>query len=432
MTRTPPFLAALGLVDDGQPLDERTLRRAYAVRLKQIDIDTEPQRFQDLRDAFEAALRWSARRERARQADADADADAEPEAEAGTNADDEPAAGATAPSSEAEDPAVEPWQPPAAPAAPPQEAIGAEAFERFRRQVATVFGTEDAAHQALQHALRDERLASIDARAFFEWCIARLLADGWQPGHQHLLDPAIEVFGWNSDHARLANFGQVGVRLAAAIHDRAVGHGFTPAQKASIGPLLDRLRAAEPPQAESLADDVAALQFLVQRVPNWLRIVAPVDPVNERFKLWSERPPAAPAPAPAPAPARAPIGKQPRFMNAKTGPGILAAVISAIVLMLGHASHLTSGPDAAPSAQGSPLQYTSEQDLQQRQQQAEALLATIHHPGAAPARATPASATLPADPYTDLSRPINFDQPAWAPEWAKNPDAHGGAAPPPR
>ncbi len=387
----PPFLAELGIDDDGQPLDERALRRAYARRLKQIDIDTEPQRFQALREALEAALRWSAQRERAQPATAET-----PARDAVATARDE------------------------APAARAPEAVAAAAFADLRAQV---FDSEAAAHAAVQRALRDERLVSIDARTFFEWSVAHLLAEGWRPGHQHLLDPAIEAFGWNSDHARLANFGQVGALLTAAVRDRSVAQGFTEAQRAAIGPLLERIRAALPPDPATLADEVAALQFLVQRVPNWLRIVSPVDPVNARFKLWSERPAARPEP---PLPLVAP---PPRNLGGKplSGLSILGFALIAVVNLLSQAGHWSSPTADAPrppAAAAVPYDGASERELQQRQQQADALLAAIRHPAATPPPGKPSRASAPA-PYLPVPDATSLDQPWWAPPWAKDPGARG-------
>jgi len=393
MSSLPPFLAELGIVDDGQTLDERALRRAYARRLKQIDIEADPQGFQQLREALETALRWSAARERAREAQ------------------DAPEAMPAAPAEVVAEPVAT------------AESVGAQAFARFKEHVDAVFRDESAAHSAVQHALRDERLINIDARTFFEWSVARLLAEGWQPGHQHLLDPAIEAFGWNSDHGRLSNFGQVGALLTAAIRDRTVAQGFTPAQQAAIAPLLERLREARPPDPATLRDEVEALQFLVQRVPSWLRIVTPVDPVNARFKMWSERP-QAPAAAPV-------LQPQPRFVTRKpTSDVAIVAVVLTILLSLvaqlgGKARHM---PAATPQPRPVLVDADSTRDLQQRQRRAEEMLDAIRRSqGAAPAH-RPASQAARTDRQT--ATPVPFPAPGsgppdagqawWTPSWAKD------------
>ena len=389
------FLAELGLVDEGQPLDERALRRAYARRLKQIDIEVDPQAFQQLREALEIALRWSAARERAQ------------EAEAATAPGPAPAASPEADAA------------PDAPRVATPESIGAEAFARFKEHVDAVFRDESAAHSALAHALREERLINIDARTFFEWSVARLLAEGWRPGHEHLLDPAIEAFGWNSEHARLSNFGQVGALLAAAIHERGMTQAFTPAQRAAIAPLLERLRADAPPDPATLRDDVDALQFLVQRVPSWLRVVTPVAPVNARFKMWSERPESRLAPAPAQSIPKLP-GKKPTSDAAVVG-----IVLIIVVTLLSQLGDKTSrSPTPASQSQPVDVDAASTQDLQERQRQAEEMLAAIRQAPAASqasrAAHKPRQAASMA-PFQLPGRTATDAEPAWwQPPWARS------------
>ena len=56
MEQTPPFLLTLGLSADA---DAGTIRRAYARRLKGLDLVTQAVQFQELREAYEAALSWA-------------------------------------------------------------------------------------------------------------------------------------------------------------------------------------------------------------------------------------------------------------------------------------------------------------------------------------------------------------------------------------
>lgn len=397
----PPFFAELGIEDADSALDERTLRRAYARRLKLIDIEGEPLRFQDLREALEAALRWSAARDR--------DAESAPAAVDANEA-----------SHDAEP------TPPAAPAlaADAPEALADAVFATFQPQVAT-FLDRALAHDAVQHALADPRLVSIDARTFFEWRIARLLAEGWQAGHQHLLSPAIEAFGWDGDHARLANLGQVGALLAAAVRDIEVTQGFTEAQKVAIAPLLDRIRAAVPPDADTLADDIAALQFLVQRVPNWLRLVSPVEPVNQRFQMWRDRPAAPPATA---AP---PVGAQPRSTQKtpSSQPGMVAVVVAIILTVLSQIGRLTDHSSGGATRPQVVVPVAAEtRALEERQQRADALLEAIRHPALPRKPASPAAPFMAPDPFKRV--PSTLDQPWYAPDWAKDPGARGSTTPP--
>ena len=403
MSRLPPFFAELGIEDDAEPLDERTLRRAYARRLKRIDIEAEPQRFQDLREALEAALRWSAMRERAQQAGDDA---TPPEGET----DGTPVAG--------REPIA---KSPPSPGFVEPETVAEAVFATFQPQV-TTFLDRALAQDAVQHALADARLASIDARTFFEWRVARLLAEGWQRGHEHLLAPAVDLFGWDDDHARLANFGQVGALLAAAIRDMSVMQGFTEAQRVAIPPVLERLRAAAPPDAATLADEIAALQFLVQRVPNWLRIVTPVDPVNERFQRWRDRP----------APPPGSLEVQPQFVAGKpsSNAAIIAMVVLIVIILLGA---LGSAGDRASSSNAATPAVTQDaataRELEQRQRRADLLLESIRRAQAQPEppasqHPRPAAAPPWPDPFPQPPATSNLDQPWYAPDWAKDPAKH--------
>ncbi|HYP33129.1 MAG TPA: hypothetical protein VES00_14760 [Burkholderiaceae bacterium] len=429
-----PFLATLE-VDATQDPDERTLRRAYARKLKQIDIENEPERFQALREALEQGLRWIAWRDQQRIAAASRAPDpapaptAEPLPELAPRpapppqppaAPALPRGDAIDPVSPADGPRVRPLPdagqapqaPPAAPratrgTAPPLAApaapapapraaaarapepkppdaddVAAAVFARFQRRIGDGLKDDEAARALLLRFLGDPGLASIDARSAFEASVARLLAGNWKPGHQHLFDPAIEVFGWNSDHARLKHFGQVGVLLTAAIRERATVRAFSPAQLAALATLLERIRSDAPPDPGLLTQEVPQLQFLVERIPNWLRIVSPVGPVNQRFEMWSKLPPAAQRP-----PQAAP---QPQFMRKKGSAGMPAGIAMLVLAALGGLSHLGStgpGPSAPGVARPRPVTHArapspaDDADLARRQKEAESLLARIRQTG---------------------------------------------------
>ncbi|MFL6625633.1 MAG: hypothetical protein ACJ8G1_04225 [Vitreoscilla sp.] len=386
----PPFHAALAL-DPSTPPDERALRRAYARRLKQIDIEAEPERFQALREALDQGLRWVAWRDQQGPVQAPAPAPAHAP---------EPLP-ALAPrqaprlARPAETDVGEPPRPVDAPRARPEggtdDAPAAEArapgpddlaavvLARLKRRIEDGLADSEAARSVLLGFLGDPGLVSLDARAAFEAAIARLLASHWQPGHEHLLDPAIEVFGWNSDHARLKHFGQAGLLLTAAIRDRAIVHAFDPAQRAALATLLARLRSQAAPDPGLLADEVAQLQFLVERVSNWLRVVSPVGPVNERLEMWSRRPVPPPAPA----------GPQPRFTRRTPASACgVGGLVLAGVLLLAIGRELAVDPHAKASREarrpGGPSLPADEAALARRQKEADALLARIRLPEGAP------------------------------------------------
>ena len=389
MSDLPPFLAALEL-EPGTDPDERALRRAYARRLKQIDVEAEPARFQALREALDQGLRWVAWRDRQRLAQAPAPAPGpEPLPELATRAAPTLARPDAADAAPAPHPRDAPRArreadagatPPSATEAsqPDPDALAAAVFARFQRCIDDGLADAEATRTQLLRFLADPDLVSIDARVAFELAVAQLLGGAWRPGHEHLLDPAIEVFGWNSDHARLKHFGQLGMLLTAAIRDRGTVQAFGPAQRIALDTLLARIRSQVPPDPALLAEEVPQLQMLVERVPNWLRIVSPVAPVNQRFELWSQRPP---APPPAPA------GPVPRFVARKPasawGPGGLILAGLLILLTVGREMSIDhhERPLRTTRIQSGIATPADEADLARRQKAADAMLARLRQPG---------------------------------------------------
>ena len=396
-----PCLAALGF-SDTQGLDERTLRRAYARLLKQLDVETEPERFQALREALDQSLRWLSLRDRALEANTPA-----PPAEVDPTVD-PPVA--TPSATRGADPA--PMLAPPAPAAPPAEAIGAAVYADFHQAVTRVFRDAAGARDALERALADPRLINIDARTGFEGQVARLLAEGWRPGHDHMLDPAIEAFGWERDHTRLAHFGQVGALVDAAIRDRALVRQFTAEQATTLNRLILRIRDATPPDARTLQEEVQQLQYLVQRVPNWLRIVAPVDPVNARFEMWRQSPAGMQS---------ASAGTPPKFVRQKpasaTLPGILVMLVLVVLFVVARLGSRGSDEHfARPDPQSA---EAIDADLARRQQQAEALLSNIQTASPAPSPYTRQKGVrAPAVATPSPTSATGADKPWWAPDWA--------------
>ena len=382
----PPFLAALELEPATEP-DERALRRAYARRLKQIDVEAEPERFQALREALDQGIRWVAWREQQRLAQASAPAPAPaPEAEPLPELASRPAPTLARPAEPAVADAPAPRDAPrvvpdAGPrtvtlAAPSAEELAQAVLARLRRRVDDGLADAESTRSLLLRFLGDPDLASIDARASFELGIARLLADHWRPGHEHLLDPAVEVFGWNSDHARLKHFGQLGAMLTAAIRERATVQAFSPVQRIALDALLARIRGGAAPDPERLGEEVPRLQYLVEHAPNWLRIVSPVAPVNERFKMWSERP------EPEPLVSGPPLRPPGRRLRPAFTPG--AMVAAGVVVLLTIVSALNGGPGQQlrrVPGRAAMASTADEADLARRQKEADALLARVRQPG---------------------------------------------------
>jgi protein TonB len=388
----PPFLEPLEL-DPATDPDERALRRAYARRLKQIDVEAEPERFQALREALDQGLRWVAWRDQVRLAQASAPAPGpEPLPELAprdTPAPDRAAEAAPPITDDQPPPADAPRVVPAPPrtvtlAAPGADELAAAVLARFQRHVDDGLKDAESTRSLLLRFLGDPDLVSLDGRASFELRVARMLAGNWRPGHEHLLDPAVEVFGWNSDHARLKHFGQLGAMLTAAIRERATVQAFTPAQRIALDALLARIRGGAAPDPAQLADEVPRLQYLVEHVPNWLRIVSPVDRVNERFRLWSERPPGLPL-------AVAPPHRAKRKPAPAWGVRVTYGVLAAGVLMLVTIVRMlvAGGPSPQPAqspgraAMAAKTSPADDADLARRQKEAEALLARVRQPGGA-------------------------------------------------
>lgn len=280
----PAALATLGLRPDA---DARAVRRAYAVQLKQIDQATQLDAFQALRHAYEFALAGIAQRDAL-------------EAQAKT-------AALTSGPAEAPTPVAEPASPPApataspadaAPAAeltmPPSAALAASVFQPFAAQAAAGFTSEDDASAALAQALGDDRLLNLEARTIFEWQVAHLIMTGWRPGHEFLFGPACTAFGWEQDRAHLRIFGQLGASLDAAINEKLVFFQQAPTAFERQARVIRRLRSADPPTATLLREDLHWVRLLVQRYPNWLRLVTSQEHINAWFRHLPEAEPSVP------------------------------------------------------------------------------------------------------------------------------------------
>lgn len=242
---TPPFLTQLGL---GADCDERALRRAYAKRLKQIDPGADPQAFQAVREAYEAAQVWLRHREQA----------------------------AAAPEALAEVPAEAP--PPVEPAPEPSHTV----FTRFLAEAQAGFADEHQARRALDEALADPGLINLDARATFEARVGALLMNGWQPGHEYLFVSAAECFAWDRDPGRLRIYGQLGAVLDAAVREWQMflhhsGHEG-PVQRH----LIKQLRTNAVPDARALRNEAPVVFQLFDRYPHWMRAITSL----EQAKRW--------------------------------------------------------------------------------------------------------------------------------------------------
>jgi protein TonB len=271
----PPFLLALGLERDA---DERAVRRAYAQRLKRIDQAADAQGFQTLRDAYESALHWVKLQARREAMSGDRE-QPKPSVEA------PPAKASLA---DAESVAPLPLSPPQA--APDTVPLGDQVFAVFAARAAQKFNDEVTAREALDAALADDRLVNLEARSLFEWRVACLLMEGWRPGHEFLFGPACACFNWEQDRRRLTLFGELGAALDAAINEKLIFFRQPPQQFDAQRRVIRRLRDGGEPTPDTLIKLMPLVRMLVQRYPNWLRIVTSRDNVVRWHQAWEALP----------------------------------------------------------------------------------------------------------------------------------------------
>ncbi len=252
---TPAFLSALGL---GIDCDDRALRRVYAQRLKQIDAASDPQAFQALRDAYEAAQAWLNRRSMA---------------ESAPRAGSERGPAVDAPSSEAN--------------MDPSEAV----FSHFLTRVQAGFDDLHQARHALDEALADNALINLDARAMFEARVGVLLMNGWQPGHEFLFPAAAECFQWDRDRAKLRVYGQLGVAVDAAVREWQMFVRQPSYQNGIQRRLIKDLRTPEVPEARKLRAEGPLVFQLFEHYPNWMRSITSFEQAKRWHAAFEALPP---------------------------------------------------------------------------------------------------------------------------------------------
>lgn len=267
MSSIPFFVSRLSLPWDA---DERAVRRAYARELKLIDQERDPEGFQRLREAYDAALRW------ARQAQ---HSPASQTVQVSVSMQDtQPAAeSAAAPSTVISSAPVDASQDP--------RALASAVLELTLDRLTKVPPNAEHAEKLLHKAFADERLQSVDARDLFEYMVAATLAQGWRPGHEALFSAAPKFFSWTDDRRRLLRFGQVGGVMDAAITQLMVFNDIKSAARETCMDLIRRLRTDGDPQRAQLKRGAPVLDYLVAHYPSLLPIITNADHLD----VWRQR-----------------------------------------------------------------------------------------------------------------------------------------------
>lgn len=268
------YLNRLGL---DKAADERAIKRAYARELKQIDLEADADGFQALRHAYEMALQWVRHKP------------------AGISF----APAATVPVLPAAVRELEMRTRAAVPvsAAPARDAdtgesplqLGEAVFNAFLAicgEMAAQGNGRDSLlwRKHLQHCANDDRLLSIAARAHFEFLVARLLADGWQAGHEGLFVAARQMFAWETDRRRLMEFGHLGAWLNQAIDECEMFTHQRSGDCSGQSDAVTRVRDEAAPSKSELITHVPHLRNMVARFPAWTAVIAS----RQRIEQWME------------------------------------------------------------------------------------------------------------------------------------------------
>ncbi|WP_338768344.1 hypothetical protein [Massilia sp. METH4] len=286
----PSFLLHLGLASDA---DERSIRRAYARQLKQIDQDREVEAFTRLRAAYEHALAWAAMSGEPVAQEDHAPAPAAPSAaletpevpHAAVPLPDATVPDATVPDATVRDATVPDGTVPDAtvPHAtlPAPGEAAAEEYGRFDAVFDALVeeGTPGLrpAVDALRRSLASDALVNLDEAAAFELHLAARLADGWRPGHELLLPAACEVFGWEQDLSRLARMAGVGLVLHHALDEKGMLDSLPADEIEAQEQVLLCLRHDAQLDGEAKQRLYPAFMRLGSGAPMWLRLVAPAE-----------------------------------------------------------------------------------------------------------------------------------------------------------
>ena len=283
MRQQPYYLQRLGL---DERADERAIKRAYARELKLIDHETEIEQFQYLRQAYEAALQWSANRAPASSAAI--------ESQTGDSKSPDFSQKTIPVMLAAKGEHARRSPPKSSPPADRHKAA-AELFSEFLKRCKRLVSKGQVDNylpwrtELLQFMERPE-LDNLGVRDSFEYQVAHLLAKGWKPGHEALFPAAVIVFDWKDDQRRLIRFGQVGYILDHAIIEAATFDQQSGLPHDTQKHVVGRLRDSKPPSTHELIKYLDIAEMLVQRFQSWMPVITNTGNLEQWRKLNKDVP----------------------------------------------------------------------------------------------------------------------------------------------
>jgi hypothetical protein len=245
-----PFLVRFGLPADA---DANAIRRAYARELKLIDQASQAVQFQQLREAYEAALYWAGRG----------------------------AGPGICQSAAPESPASQVYE----------QFLTACVPLRQKERLRDLPAWED----VLRRHLADPGLLDLSASLNFETKIAASLAAGWTSGNETLFLVAASVFEWESDSRRVQQLGTAGIVIAQTLEQQYLFDCQDEAAYKVSRSVLVGLRLNVPPLNMRLRMEMAHLESMLQYFPELIAVTAGTENVERWRALYGElRPPATP------------------------------------------------------------------------------------------------------------------------------------------